>query len=145
MLMNTPHAVGAVVRGARLRAGLSLVELSKRAGLSVNSVQMLEAGKGNPTLDTLLRVTSVLGLDLTAEPSGRPTRVKELPRSMTSRRRGAAAASRVSKPKPSVPQADPNVTGMGRATRPGTSAQSRGNEGPVDLDAHLSTFIHSDA
>jgi transcriptional regulator with XRE-family HTH domain len=51
----------------RLRAGRGLTqeELAARAGLSVSLVMALEQGKrGNPRLDTLLKLAAALGVTL---------------------------------------------------------------------------------
>lgn len=146
MMMNTPHAVGAAVRGARTRLGMSRAELGKRAGLSLNSVQMLEAGNGNPTLDTLLRVTSVLGLTLTAEPAQRDAPVVELPRSATSRKRAEAVARRYGDAK-----AHARVTTSATGTVTPKAAErvprrvKAGTRAPMNLDALVEAYTQSDA
>ena len=48
----------------RVRRGLSMTTLAKRAGLSQQMVSYVERGMRNPTLDTLLRMATVLNLDL---------------------------------------------------------------------------------
>lgn len=147
MRMNTPHSVGSVMRGAREQAGLSRRELAQRAGLSLNSVQILESGKGNPTLDTLLRVAAVLGLDLIAEPSSDPSRDHlTLPRSATSRQRGSAISRRATQEKKS---AKPETT-RGRSNSAPSPTRRRASKQqdstpPVDLDAHLASFARLNA
>lgn len=146
MLMNTPYAVGAAVRGARTRLGLSRAELGRRAGLSLNSVQMLEAGTSNPTLDTLLRVTAVLGLELSAQPSAAGPLTGELPRSAPSRRRGDAMSRRHSSEKA---EGSPRVTAAPAPEESpsvgvaGSESTSTPEQGAFDLDAHLESFTRA--
>jgi transcriptional regulator with XRE-family HTH domain len=46
-------AVAASLRRERTRAGLSLAELARRAGIAKSTLSQLEAGTGNPSLETL--------------------------------------------------------------------------------------------
>jgi transcriptional regulator with XRE-family HTH domain len=144
MLMNTPHAVGAAVRGARMRLGLSRVELGLRAGLSLNSVQMLEAGQANPTLDTLLRVTAVLGLDLTAEPAKSEVGAGRLPRSVTSRKRSESAARRHAEVAAVMPQKPQKAASVERPPARPETARVDGRP-LLDLDSYLQTFTRPNA
>ena len=48
----------------RIRAGLSMTEVAEGAGLSQQMVSYIERGMRKPTVDTLWRITDVLGLDL---------------------------------------------------------------------------------
>jgi transcriptional regulator with XRE-family HTH domain len=45
--------IAAAIRRERDRAGLSLTELAKRAGLAKSTLSQLESGSGNPSLETL--------------------------------------------------------------------------------------------
>ncbi|MEV5509901.1 helix-turn-helix domain-containing protein [Streptomyces orinoci] len=45
--------IAARIRAERLRAGLSLSELAKRAGLAKSTLSQLESGTGNPSVETL--------------------------------------------------------------------------------------------
>lgn len=38
--------------------------LSELSGISLRTIKQLESSKGNPTLNTILRLTDVLGLDI---------------------------------------------------------------------------------
>jgi transcriptional regulator with XRE-family HTH domain len=53
-----------LLKGARAKRGLSLNVLAQKAGLSRQTVSYVEQEVQNPTLDTLLRITSVLEIDL---------------------------------------------------------------------------------
>ncbi|MGY4967170.1 helix-turn-helix domain-containing protein [Streptomyces albidocamelliae] len=54
------------VRAARLRAGLSLEELSRRAQVSKGALVGLEKAQGNPNLATLVRLADTLGISVSA-------------------------------------------------------------------------------
>jgi hypothetical protein len=53
-----------LLRDARLRAGLSQVELGRRAGVTQSVVSAYEAGARQPSLLTLLRLVRAAGFDL---------------------------------------------------------------------------------
>ena len=53
-----------VLRTRRERAGLSQEELAARSEVSVQMVRRLEAGTSNPTLGTLLAVSTTLGTNI---------------------------------------------------------------------------------
>ena len=57
-------AVARVLRRERLKRGLSLAAVAAKAGLSYQMVGFVEKEQRNPTLDTLLRITQALELDL---------------------------------------------------------------------------------
>ncbi|SDP94095.1 transcriptional regulator, XRE family with cupin sensor [Actinopolyspora xinjiangensis] len=54
------------VRAARLRAGLSLEELGRRAEVSKGALVGLEKAEGNPNLATLVRLADTLGISVSA-------------------------------------------------------------------------------
>ncbi len=58
-------AVGAQIRRRRMQRGMSAAELARRAGLSKATLSGLEAGTGNPTIDTLDAVAVALHIPLT--------------------------------------------------------------------------------
>jgi len=51
------------------RAELEVTQelLAELSGVGLRTLKGLEAGKGNPTLETLLKITEVLGLELKLE------------------------------------------------------------------------------
>lgn len=56
--------VAQILREERLKQKLSLSALAERAGLSYQMISYVEREMRNPTLDTLLRITDVLGIEL---------------------------------------------------------------------------------
>ena len=54
------------LRGERLRQKLSLNEVAARSGLSHAMVMRVEKRERLPTIDTLLRITDALEIDLSA-------------------------------------------------------------------------------
>ncbi|MEV5538705.1 XRE family transcriptional regulator [Saccharopolyspora shandongensis] len=54
------------VRAARVRAGLSLEELGRRAQVSKGALVGLEKAQGNPNLATLVRLADTLGISVSA-------------------------------------------------------------------------------
>jgi|SRR6202453_1161232 transcriptional regulator with XRE-family HTH domain len=57
------RAMGAVIRDSR-RGRLSLEELAARAGISAGQLSHIENGNGNPSVEMLIRVMSVLNLSV---------------------------------------------------------------------------------
>ena len=53
-----------ILREERKRKALSMTRLAEQAGLSQSMISLVERDLRNPTLDTLLRMTDVLGLEL---------------------------------------------------------------------------------
>lgn len=63
MTSDPPHSViAAAVRRERERAGLSLTELARRAGLAKSTLSQLETGNGNPSVETLWALGVALGV-----------------------------------------------------------------------------------
>jgi transcriptional regulator with XRE-family HTH domain len=57
-------AVAANLRRLRAVRGLSTVELARRSGVARATLVQLEAGRGNPTLETLYALANTLGVGL---------------------------------------------------------------------------------
>jgi transcriptional regulator with XRE-family HTH domain len=53
-----------LLREAREERGLSMNVVAQRAGLSHSIVSLIERDLRNPTLDTLLRISEAIGVDL---------------------------------------------------------------------------------
>lgn len=62
---STAAAVGAKVRLRRQQRGMSAAEMARRAGLSKATLSQLEAGNGNPTIDTLDAIAIALRIPIT--------------------------------------------------------------------------------
>lgn len=54
--------LAASIRRERERAGLSMTELAKRAGIAKSTLSQLEAGTGNPGVETLWALATALGV-----------------------------------------------------------------------------------
>ena len=62
--MNTTN-LAATLTAHRKAAGMSMRELSRRAGISVAYVSKIEKGRTNPTVDTLEALLTALGCRIT--------------------------------------------------------------------------------
>jgi transcriptional regulator with XRE-family HTH domain len=62
-------SLGRSIRGARVRAGLTQQALAGRAGVSLATIQNLEAGRANPSVGTLSKVLEPLGLEIDLAPA----------------------------------------------------------------------------
>ncbi|GAB3290396.1 helix-turn-helix domain-containing protein [Parasphingorhabdus pacifica] len=60
------RAIASNVRAARIRAGLTLEELTRRAQVSKGALVALEKAEGNPNLATLVRLADTLGISVAA-------------------------------------------------------------------------------
>lgn len=58
--------IAAAIRRERERAGISLSELAKRAGLAKSTLSQLESGTGNPSVETLWSLGVALGVPFSA-------------------------------------------------------------------------------
>ncbi len=68
---RTAKQVGAIVRRARRRAGLSQAELGAKIGLRQATVSKLERGEPATQIITLLDALSALGLEIIIDKRGR--------------------------------------------------------------------------
>jgi transcriptional regulator with XRE-family HTH domain len=68
--MQLNEQVGRRLRRLREDSALSLSELARRAGLGKATLSELEAGRRNPTLETLYAVTTALGVPLSTALTG---------------------------------------------------------------------------
>lgn len=60
---HPPHAlIAAALRRERERAGLTISELARRAGIAKSTLSQLEAGNGNPSVETLWALGVALGV-----------------------------------------------------------------------------------
>ena len=56
--------IGSSIRNRRELLELLQTRLAQIAGVSTRTIQLVEMGKANPSLDTLLKITEPLGLEL---------------------------------------------------------------------------------
>lgn len=54
--------------GARLRAGLTQKDLAERMETTQSAISRLEAGEHIPTVDTLCRLSAILGIEFSITP-----------------------------------------------------------------------------
>lgn len=76
--------IAAALRRERERVGVSLTELARRAGVAKSTLSQLEAGQGNPSVETLWALAVALGVPFsrlveTPVPRVRVTRAGEGP------------------------------------------------------------------
>lgn len=77
--------IAAALRAERERVGVSLAELARRAGIAKSTLSQLEAGTGNPSIETLWSLGVALGVPFSRlveppAPSVRVIRAGEGPR-----------------------------------------------------------------
>jgi transcriptional regulator with XRE-family HTH domain len=58
--------IAATLRRERERAGLSVSELARRAGVGKATVSQLESGRGNPSVETLWALATAIGIPFAA-------------------------------------------------------------------------------
>ncbi|UNX54573.1 helix-turn-helix domain-containing protein [Georgenia sp. TF02-10] len=76
---TTPAQIGAAIRGARTREGLTQNQLAERAGVSRRWLITLERGQGQRAeLGKVLDTLDALGLDLTVTPQRRNSELSDL-------------------------------------------------------------------
>ncbi len=56
--------VAQLLQRERMRRGMSMTQVAEQSGLSRQMISYIEQGMRNPTLDTLLRITIALNVDL---------------------------------------------------------------------------------
>lgn len=68
--MNVGFAeISKTLRERRRELGVSQADLARLSGLSLHGLSDIETGKGNPTMETLLKVLQVLGLQILLKPT----------------------------------------------------------------------------
>jgi transcriptional regulator with XRE-family HTH domain len=65
--------ISKIIWERRRELGVSQADLARLSGLSLHGLSDIETGKGNPTLQTLLKLLNVLGLRISIHPAN-PTR-----------------------------------------------------------------------
>jgi transcriptional regulator with XRE-family HTH domain len=61
---NISEDIGCLLRKRRELLGLLQPQLAAISGVSVRTIQLVEMGKGNPSLDTLIKLADPLGLQI---------------------------------------------------------------------------------
>ena len=67
-ILRTPRDLGALVRSARKKLGLSQKDLADRVGVSGMWISNLERGKGGARFDLILKTLAALNMQLRGEP-----------------------------------------------------------------------------
>ena len=70
--ISDPEVLGRELRAARKAAHLTQPELAQITAVQQAEISRIERGLGNPTRDTLLRLTVPLGVRLALVPAPRP-------------------------------------------------------------------------
>ena len=60
--------IGMNIKTRRRDLRISQIDLARIAGVAVHTLSDIESGKGNPTLEVLLKITDPLGLELSLKP-----------------------------------------------------------------------------
>lgn len=63
-MRNGSINIGNAIRKRRELLGLLQPQLASISGVSTRTIQLVEMGKGNPSLDTLIKIVDPLGLQV---------------------------------------------------------------------------------
>ena len=63
-MRNESINIGHAIRKRRELLGLLQPQLASISGVSTRTIQLVEMGKGNPSLDTLIKIADPLGLQI---------------------------------------------------------------------------------
>lgn len=143
--------IAAAVQRERGRAGLSLSELARRAGLSKATVSQLESGGGNPSVETLWALATALGVPfsmLVDPPASEPMLIRRGERTPIASSNAAYAATLLSAGAPGVRrdlyllEAEPGAPRDSQPHPPGTVehlvlAAGRAVAGPSEAPVEL--------
>jgi y4mF family transcriptional regulator len=61
------NTLGETIKKRRKELSITQPHLAELANVSTNTLYKLERGKGNPTLDVLIKLADVLGMELALE------------------------------------------------------------------------------
>lgn len=67
----TTVQLGEIIKKRRDILKIHQKDLAEISGVALRTIIIVEGGKGNPSFDTLLKLTSTLGLELTIEPKSK--------------------------------------------------------------------------
>ncbi len=65
--LQPEHAIIQAIIDARRKSGMTQKELSQRAGIAQGDISKLENGNANPSIRTLQRLASAMGMTLRVE------------------------------------------------------------------------------
>ena len=63
-MRNESINIGDAIKKRRELLGLLQPQLASISGVSTRTIQLVEMGKGNPSLDTLIKIADPLGLQI---------------------------------------------------------------------------------
>ena len=63
-MRNSSSELGNTIRQRRELLGLVQSRLAILSGVNIRTIQLVEQGKGNPSLDTLTKIADTIGLHL---------------------------------------------------------------------------------
>ena len=66
--MNTTIDIGQSIKARRKELGLTQSMLALLSEVGINTIVSIERGSKSPSLETLMKVTDVLGLDIKLQP-----------------------------------------------------------------------------
>ena len=64
IMRNTKSEIGEIIRKRRELLGLLQPQLAEISGVSRRTIQLIEMGKANPSLEVLLKIADPLGLSI---------------------------------------------------------------------------------
>lgn len=59
--------IGTIIKERRKEFGITQRTLAELAEININTLTQMERGEGNPTVQTLEKVLTIIGMKLTAE------------------------------------------------------------------------------
>lgn len=66
--MSKAKTIGAIFKEARLKKGLTQVEVAEKAGLHWNTIAKVEREEQEPEFGTIKKIAKVLGIDISKLP-----------------------------------------------------------------------------
>lgn len=64
--MNLPE-IAQIIRSRRESLNLRQEDLAEMSGVAIKTIHSVEAGASNPSLETLLKLTAILGLEIVVQ------------------------------------------------------------------------------
>lgn len=65
--MSAIQHIGQIIQKRRDQMRITQTQLAEMADVGINTLYKIEIGHGNPTLESLQKITDVLGLEITLE------------------------------------------------------------------------------